>query len=197
MATLAWCFIVSPLIEMVDQHELMAAMRISSDRIEAAFEEQEIKCLGTIIEHEAGGEITFYRYWVGLIYKARRDDKSREWPPTFCAMPLQRHQISGLTDATGGPSDPKNLEIAADLYHDPWKKFLMPPGWQCVRNYAMSRAALKHFEKRDPHAAQKLGITSKARGYQYFRTKLRPVERFGHHFAYEEKEACKDPMPTI
>ncbi len=184
---------MAPLVNTGIPDRVALTARIQSELAKAEYEQREITCLANIVQSEGGGEIIGNRYLIAMIVKARRDDPSKRWGTTFCEI-AQKREFNGLKnphDASGLSS--RNIKIAAFIYRDPWKKQLLPRGWQCVRNYAVP---LKLIKKLSAKRRKQLGITKAMKGYAYFQKKLRPVARFGGHEAYEPKAGCDNPLPT-
>lgn len=184
---------MTPLVDTGIPDRIALTARIQSELAQAEHEQSEITCLANIVQSEGGGETVGNRYLIAMIVKARRDDPSKRWGTTFCEV-AQKREFNGLQD----PHDaskllPRNIKIAAFIYHDPWKKQVLPRGWECVRNYAVP---LKVIKKLSAKRRAQLGITKAMKGYAYFQKKLRPVARFGGHEAYESKTHCAYPLPT-
>jgi hypothetical protein len=167
--------------------------RLETELALAEFEKREITCLANIVQSEGDGELAGNRYLIAMVAKSIRDDPSERWGRTFCAI-AQKRLFNGVKD----PHDdsklrPQNLQIAAFIYHDPWREQVLPRGWECVRNYAVPEKVIKKLSTK--RRAQ-LGITKAMKGYAYFRSELRPVAEFGRHEAYQSKIRCKNPLPT-
>lgn len=175
------------------QDRAQLTKRLEAELALAQFEKREITCLANIVQGEGGGELAGHRYLIAMVAKARRDDPSGRWGKTFCAIANSR-EFNGVKD----PYDdsklrPQNLQIAAFIYHDPWREQVLPRGWECVRHYAVP---IEKIKKLSAKRRKQLGITKAMKGYAYFRNELQPVATFGGHEAHEPKVRCKNPLPT-
>ena len=152
--------------------------------------EQAVMCLGENFYHEVRGETKENTILQGKLTLARIADPDRQWPKSICGAIGQDRQFSWVLDyrlATKRSEKQKWEEsqaLARALLTEVKEVGLvMPKGWECAR----------YYKRVDNRGVSKASL-------EFFKKKLEPVPNapvFGSHVAYQEKGACKHPLPTV